>query len=276
MFSCNVYLLQMERLLMKQRQEKILQILSENGSMSVQALASIFNVSRMTIYRDINVLLKNHYIKKVPGGIAKRNYKQVDPGWKAKAPLQKPAKLRISQFLSQYYIQNDQMIFIESGSTATTLIPFLSRFERLIVYTNCLAAFYLLDAQQMSKIEIHITPGVLDYRMQAVIGEEALSFIDQLQFDCCFLSATGISLTGKLQDPNWDIIKIKQKVMEKSDKVFFLLDHSKFGKQSKFAGYSLDNIDYIVSDRSVPAPFDGLFLDHNVTILNAKHSLDLH
>ncbi len=255
---------------MNKRQEAILQILSEKGSMSVQSLAEQFAVSRMTIYRDIEILLKTHYIKKVPGGIAKRNYKEVDPGWMAKAPMQKSAKIQISQFISENFIYNNQTIFIESGSTAFTLLPFLNHFETLKVYTNCVAALYTFNDSNMPSAEIHLIPGILDYNMQAIIGDEAIDFINHLKFDTCFLSATGISLAGKVQDPNKEIIKIKQKVIKKSDVVFSLLDHTKFGKQSQFLSYALDDIDYIVSDQDIPNPFQRLFEKHDIKILNSS------
>ncbi len=255
---------------MNKRQKAILQILSEKGSMSVQPLANQFNVSRMTIYRDINELLKANYIKKVVGGIAKRNYKAIDPGWLAKEQMQKSAKTEIAKFVSKNYIRNNQTIFIESGSTAITLIPFLNRFEKLTVYTNCIAALYAFNTENIPSATIHIIPGVLDYNTQAIIGNEATVFIESLKFDTCFLSATGISLTGKVQDPNLDIIHIKQKVIKRSSIVFSLLDHTKFGKQSQYSSYSLEDIDYIASDQHIPDPFEHLFKKHKITLLNSS------
>ncbi len=259
---------------MKKRQENILQILSEKGAISVQDLAQKLNVSRMTIYRDIEVLLKTNYIKKVSGGIAKRNYKQIDPGWQAKSFLQKSAKQQICEFVSKNHIKDGQSLFIESGSTALTLIPFLTAFQNLKIYTNCIAALSLFDTREISGIELHMTAGILDPDSQALIGSETLSFIKTIDhFDSCFLSATGISLTGQLQDPHKDIIAVKQAVIKKSDNVFFLLDHSKFGKQSQYNGYDLNDINYIISDKAVPEPFQKLFLKKNIMVLDALDML---
>ncbi len=51
------------------RKEKIVEILQEKGEATVKELANIFNVSEMTIYRDIKELEKEGYIKRKHGSV---------------------------------------------------------------------------------------------------------------------------------------------------------------------------------------------------------------
>ncbi len=51
------------------REKKILELLQTQGSASIQELAEVFNVSNMTIHRDLNKLEQAGYIQKKHGGV---------------------------------------------------------------------------------------------------------------------------------------------------------------------------------------------------------------
>ena len=54
----------MARLNAQNRQEQIIELLNNNGSMKATELADYFSVSRETIRRDLNTLSENGSIKK--------------------------------------------------------------------------------------------------------------------------------------------------------------------------------------------------------------------
>ena len=58
----------MARLNAQNRQEQIIELLNNNGSMKATELADYFSVSRETIRRDLNTLSENGSIKKGFGG----------------------------------------------------------------------------------------------------------------------------------------------------------------------------------------------------------------
>jgi len=51
------------------REKKILELLQTQGSASIQELAEVFNVSNMTIHRDLNKLEQSGQIQKKHGGV---------------------------------------------------------------------------------------------------------------------------------------------------------------------------------------------------------------
>lgn len=51
------------------REKKILELLQKQGSASIQELMETFNVSNMTIHRELNKLANSGLIQKKHGGI---------------------------------------------------------------------------------------------------------------------------------------------------------------------------------------------------------------
>ncbi len=254
---------------MKERHQRILHILSKEGYLSPNALAQSLNVSRMTIHRDLDILAKKGMIKRVKGGATFSNYNESDPGWEAKHHLHQLAKEEIAQYAVEKFVRPHYRVFIESGSTARCILPYLAAYAPLDIYINCISLLKDLEIYASSNINFHIIPGMVHAENQTIIGTDAQKFLQSTTFDLCFLSATAVSLTGEFQDPDMEIIKVKEAVVKASKQVILLVNASKFGSQSQYKVYSPKDIHHLVCEQDIPPIFQS-FLEKNHISLHIK------
>ena len=118
----------MARLNAQNRQEQIIELLNNNGSMKATELADYFSVSRETIRRDLNTLSENGSIKKGFGGaIAVNDFTTL--------PID-------SRLLDEHdakalsFIPEHGFIYLDTGSTTLSLALELKNLSGYTIITN--------------------------------------------------------------------------------------------------------------------------------------------
>ncbi len=109
----------MARLNAQNRQEQIIELLNNNGSMKATELADYFSVSRETIRRDLNTLSENGSIKKGFGGaIAVNDFTTLPID--SRLLDEHDAKKRIAR-KALSFIPEHGFIYLDTGSTTLSL-----------------------------------------------------------------------------------------------------------------------------------------------------------
>jgi DeoR/GlpR family transcriptional regulator of sugar metabolism len=74
---------------------------------------------------------------------------------------------------------------------------------------------------------------------------------DELNADVLFVAASGVSLQKGLTDPTWLDSSIKKAMIRSSKRVILLIDPHKFDLVSSRTYASIDQVDSIITDRSI-------------------------
>ena len=108
-------------------------LLEEQNTLSINHLCEIFNVSKNTIRRDIAELEKRGTIKKVYGGIM-RNQTNIPEPFAAREIKNKTKKKQLAKLAANLVDDND-IIYIDSGTTTMHMIPYLAEKKNLTILT---------------------------------------------------------------------------------------------------------------------------------------------
>jgi DeoR family fructose operon transcriptional repressor len=73
-----------------------------------------------------------------------------------------------------------------------------------------------------------------------------------MNFDLLFLGTNAIDDDGRLTTPNEDEARMKELMVERSNRVVLVSDTSKLSQQSFVQFAHLDDVDMFVTDRAVP------------------------
>ena len=128
----------------------ILEILQKQHKVTVTELAEKFDISEMTVRRDLNSLAREYNISRTHGGAELGNQPVVRMiSFDEPRIAHKDSKDKIAA-LAATMIQNGQRIFIDAGSTTRIILNYLEEDTRAVVVTHHLAV-----AEQALKFENH-------------------------------------------------------------------------------------------------------------------------
>ena len=230
------------------RQNEILRVVEQEKRISVKKLAKILYVSEPTIRRDLNTLAASGLLKKIHGGA-----EIISSAPDKKIPLvtrmneQNDAKLKMAQ-KAVTLIHDGDIILLDASTSASYIIPLLTKFKDIIVITS--GAESIVELGKLN-IRCYSTGGQLLNDCFSFIGEEAKRMVSTINADIVFFSCRGLSSDGKLTDISIEEDQLRQTMMKQAKKKVFLCDDSKLGNTYFHNLCSISDIDVIISNADV-------------------------
>jgi len=231
-----------------QREARILDLLQEQGSVTVEELSSSFAVSEMTARRDLARLEEKGLAERRHGGAMLPGRLIGEEPYAAKAATHIEEKRRIALAAIEFVRDQDTLI-LDSGTTTHELLAVLGRRRGLSIATNDLAI--ALDATRAG-IATHVAGGLIQPETGSAIGEGARAFFEHLAVDMAFIGISSISRDGFLCTTSLEKAAVKTAMMKAARKTVLLADASKFGTASFVKICPLTEFDTIVTDRKFP------------------------
>ncbi|MEQ9347545.1 MAG: DeoR/GlpR family DNA-binding transcription regulator, partial [Thalassospira sp.] len=95
-------------------------------------------------------------------------------------------------------------------------------------------------------------PGQFDRRENAVYGSETVEYLRRFHANIAFIGASGVSRQG-FSDVNRRAVAVKRAMMERSDEIWLMVDHTKFDQRYLENVAPLEALSGIITDR-LPVP----------------------
>ena len=236
-----------------QRANKIIDILKEKNGATVKELASILNVSEMTIRRDLEVLKNNNIVNNVYGATIynpSNNIEKLESFYDIENEVvkQENQKLKIGK-AAVSLINEDDIVIIDTGTTTEKLAASISsdiKMSALIFNTNILN-----ELVKKKNINLIFSGGYFHPNTQMFESPEGISLIKKTRATKVFVSAAGVHENlGVTCSNNYEVLT-KQAIINSSLEKILLVDSSKFGvvKSAYFA--DLDDFDTIITDDGI-------------------------
>lgn len=231
----SIRLVQMEKLIL------------ERKMITIEELQEAFDISKNTVRRDINELLKGGNIKKVYGGVESisSNSKLMD--FSQRNIKEKTYKNIIGK-VSAKYIQDNDIIFIDSGTTTVHLADYLQDKKNVTIITNNIDV--ITKVVRMSNINLIGLGGRLNRMTYSFVGKETIGFLQNLNINKAFMAATGLTIKNGATNSLYDENEIKSEVVKKAEEIYLLIDHTKFDTNTLLTYCEFSDIDYIITDKS--------------------------
>jgi DeoR family transcriptional regulator, fructose operon transcriptional repressor len=228
------------------RQKLILQQLHTKGEVKVSELKEIFDVTDMTIRRDLEKMERSGLLKRTFGGAI---LVSKDVALRERSVVHWEEKERIGR-LAASLVQTGESIFIDGGSTTFQVARHLPEEVDITVVTNAINVAAELSEKKISTI---VLGGILIDTTKSMVGPVTLDTISRMAFDKVFLGATGFHPQHGFSNSNIHEAEIKRVAIQKAKEVYIVLDHSKFGKSSLVSFANLKDVHSIVTDESPSA-----------------------
>jgi len=259
-------------MLKEERHKTILNILSVKGSVTISLLCRMFNVSEMTIRRDLDELAETDALMRTHGGATLPHSDMTlltEPPFEMRMEGNFNQKMDIAH-AAMDYIKDGQKIFLDSGSTNCLLAQMLDNSKQLVVVTNAIN----IVVELIPRTNITIFPIGGDFRKHtySCTGFFAEENIKNMRVDIAFVGVSGIGTQGQLYNLNTMEIGVKRAMLEVAPKIIVLADASKIGREDFVSFGDLCSVNTLITNDSVSESLLRKYSDMGVDVRIAKRT----
>ena len=241
-------------LMAAQRRQRIIDFLQRHGAVTTGQLEQALGASLSTLRRDLDALAAEGVVDRTHGGALLRQqasaYGTFEPETEAAAELSPQEKAAIGQAAAQLLVPRQSVIF-DSGTTVLEAArAAVKRAIPLTAVTNDLAIAQVLG--QSPLIQVHVLGGMLRPGSPTVIGQPLIEQAASLRAELLFMGTHAVT-QGVMSETSAEVAAVKQALMRAANHRCLLVDSSKFRPRAFMQVGLLQDIDEVITDRSLPA-----------------------
>ncbi|MDB5980908.1 MAG: regulatory protein DeoR, partial [Pseudomonas sp.] len=213
------------------------------------------DVSEMTLRRDLSKYTDH---LRLLGGYITRIHDGNDPGDYRVAEQDTrhvEEKRRIGK-LAARFIQPGDTVFFDCGTTIPFVLDFIP--DELEFTAVCNSLNVLLKLQQKPNCTILLCGGTFHRKNQVFENRAETGILDGVRLTWAFVSAAGVSQEFGVTCFNLNEVEVKQKVLRQARHCMLLADHSKFDAVRTAHFASLEDFQFVVSDKHIPRAYRDL------------------
>ncbi len=233
------------------RRLQISELVRQQGSVQVAALARRFGVSMQTVRKDLRYLAERGVMARAYGGgidSGAMGGSAAEPAYESKRTVRLDEKRRIGQRAAALVKPGDT-IAIDSGTTAIQLAEALPNMDVTVV-TNDFGVLTALTPK--SDIHIVMLGGELRRKNMAFYGGLTVEALDALHVDRLFLGVDGLDLERGITTHYEPEAMLNRKMVEAARMVIAITDSSKVGRICLHRIISLADLDTLITDSDAP------------------------
>ncbi|MFJ8102173.1 DeoR/GlpR family DNA-binding transcription regulator [Lysinibacillus sp. NPDC096212] len=252
---------------LKRRQDEINKLVNQKNYVEISDLSERFQVSEMTIRRDLEKMESEGLLIRVLGGAKPIQKSFVEDNLNLRASENLEAKQLMAQE-AVTIIQDGDVVGIDASTSAAEVGKLIKGIKNITVVTNNISVALDLISSEVTTI---LLGGYVRPNSISTMGTSLKKYMESINIDKLFISARGLTLQEGLTDSTIDEGEAKQAMIHKSNEVIALIDQSKVGVKKLFQVMPADAISTIIVDEIKP------FNDEQQEVVNEflKSNLDL-
>ncbi len=228
------------------RRSKVLEFMHTKDIVFFEEIAERVGVSLATVRRDLKTLEEEGQIEILTGGAAKIIVNIPEKSLAEKMTLNKEEKMQIGSYAATK-VGDGQFIFIGPGTTEDMMIKHLVG-KNVTVVTN--GAFHI---QELLKHQINtiILGGEVMLDIGVVIGPSVINQIATMNFDKCFIGASGVIPGGSISTSSAEVAEVNKIALKNSTEAYIIADSTKIGKRSRYTFGELNNEQKLITTTKI-------------------------
>lgn len=256
-------------MLAQERQAEILNLLMQRGGIvKMTEIARKFGVSNETVRRDLELLQEQQLIQRVYGGavLAGRqnasSSRAIFSATRAKGQQERQAIGRTAAAL----VHENETLLLGTGTTVLEVAKNLKHLRHLTVLTNSLPV-----AQELADtgFDIYLLGGKLDSGEMFTVGEMGLSALQHYFVDRTIIGAAGVTFEYGISSFNTEDYTMSAEILRRSNQVILVAASEKFGRNGFCVRDTLEHVDIVVCDESLPAEYVDGFRERGTELILA-------
>lgn len=251
-------------MIVEERRQKVLDLVSERGFVGLAELAKELDASESTIRRDLDYWDSHGLIKRTHGGAAFRDDAPGMPALEDRTSREIEEKKQIAQAAAGR-IQNGDSILIDGGTTTLELAKLLVG-RPLQIVTNSLPIANLFASSR--ETDLVILGGYVYPRTGVALGPLTIRMLEDMHVHQAIMGVGGITAKG-LFNSNLLLVETERAMMRSADELVVLADHTKVGRLALTFLCQLADVDTLIVDAKIQAEQRALIEQADVRLIVA-------
>ncbi len=252
-----------------QRRAEILKHLRQGSISSPMQFAELFDVSVMTIHRDLKQLDAEGYLSKQHGGAIIFQQPFMPTNIEKRTAINISAKQAIGKFVATHLINPEDSIVIDAGSTTLALVNELPD-TPMTVMVSGIPALTILSQHKYT--DIYSLGGKLNGNIMAFEGTIACDILNKCHFTKAFIGTDGIDLESGLSTVDTANAQLTRLMAKQSKEVYVLADLSKFNRRAFASIINFEDITGIVTEKGISEEFRTVLKQNNVKLFEVDNN----
>jgi DeoR family transcriptional regulator, fructose operon transcriptional repressor len=229
-----------------ERQAEVLRLLGADGRVESACLAELFGVSAESVRKDLARLEARGLLRRVHGGAVPGRPRREEPNVATRTE-QAAEKSAIARHALRF-VPDGGSLLLDAGTTTLRLAELLPTDRELVVYTNAIPVLSTLVRRGIAAVGLG---GRVRPETMAAVGPLAVAALATINVDVAFLGTNALSFRRGLTTPDADEAEVKHAMLAAARQRVFLVDTSKFGRESLARHATLQDVDILVTDDAV-------------------------
>jgi len=250
----------------RERQERIVRILEEDGRARVAELATRFGVSSVTIRKDLVLLEAERRLVRAHGGAIALDQSRPELSFDIRERLQPDEKFRIGA-AGAALVHDGESIVLDASTTALSVARHLkgrAGWSQLTVVTNGLRiASELAGSPGMTVLMLG---GRVRWEALSVVGQLGDGLFSRINVQKAFLGAAGFTPESGLADATDEEAQIKRSMVAAAREVIAIVDHTKWERAAFATFCPTDKISVVLTDEAAPETMVRELTDRGVQV----------
>lgn len=233
-------------MLAPERQQQILTLLEERGTVRTIDLAEEFQVTDETIRRDLQILAESGQLSRVHGGASVPNGRPKLQSFTERRSINVEKKRAIARAAIEF-IHPGRTYAFDSSTTVFELVCSLPDLPYRVL-TNAYAVIDQLIAHEQT--ELISTGGRYHPKTQTFIGGDSYHFLRRHNINCAFVSSVGLDPEQGAAEGFEEQAVFKETLVQMAEEVILLIDSSKLTQRSEYFFAEIEQLTRIITDEA--------------------------
>lgn len=209
------------------RREEIIELIQTHGKVKVSELSEKYNISEVSIRKDLEALEAQGHLSRIHGGAVGMNKLYLNMDLTERYKTNAPSKREVAELAAKFVDDNDT-IMMNAGTTLTYVLRALRGKKNISIVTNSVQN--ATEAALYPAFNVILLGGELDSKYQFTYGQDAIHQLENYHATKCMLSVDGITAESGLTLYYSNEAELARKMIECSDMAIVVADSSKIGK----------------------------------------------
>jgi DeoR family deoxyribose operon repressor len=233
---------------------------------NIRELTKKFEVSEMTIRRDLSLLARENLVDLIPGGAVLKRLEDNESRYQVtrEESVRTIEKLKIGQ-RAVSLIEPNETIILDIGTTTEYMAKYLREDAPITVLCTTLNA--LVEVYKKKNCSLIFAGGYFHPQTMTFESPEGIELIKRTRADKAFVSAAGIHNELGITTVYPHELQAKKAILSSAKSRILVVDSSKFGQTKSIYFADMSSFQTVITDTGIPEEYARFISDLGVELI---------